>query len=59
MKKQWISILIVGMAFGTAWAIRGQFGHEQGAAWAAGVGALALVLVVPHYMRNKTHKRVT
>lgn len=45
MKKQWISILIVGMAFGTAWAIRGQFGHEQGAAWAAGIGALALVLV--------------
>ncbi|MEI6677117.1 MAG: hypothetical protein WCL21_00835 [Mariniphaga sp.] len=45
MKKQWISILIVGMAFGTAWAIRGQFGHERGAAWAAGIGALALVLV--------------
>ena len=33
------------MAFGTAWAIRGQFGHEQGAAWAAGIGAMALVLV--------------
>lgn len=45
MKKQWISILIVGMTFGTAWAIRGQFGHEQGAAWAGGIGALALVLV--------------
>lgn len=45
MKKQWISILIVGMAFGTAWAIRGQFGHEPGAAWAGGIGALALVLV--------------
>jgi hypothetical protein len=45
MKKQWISVLIVGMAFGTAWAIRGQFGHEQGAAWAAGIGALVLVLV--------------
>ena len=45
MRKQWISILIVGLAFGTAWAIRGQFGHEQGAAWAAGIGALAMVLV--------------
>ena len=45
MKKQWISCLIVGLTFGTAWAIRGQFGHEQGAAWAAGIGALALVLV--------------
>jgi hypothetical protein len=45
MKKQWISILIVGLTFGTAWAIRGQFGHEQGAAWAGGIGALAMVLV--------------
>lgn len=45
MKKQWISILIVAMTLGTAWAIRGQFGHEQGAAWAGGIGALALVLV--------------
>ena len=45
MKKQWISVLIVGLTFGTSWAIRGQFGHEQGAAWAAGIGALALVLV--------------
>jgi hypothetical protein len=44
MKKQWISILIVAMTLGTAWAIRGQFGHEQGAAWAGGIGALALVL---------------
>ena len=45
MKKQWIGILIVGMTLGTAWAVRGQFGHEQGAAWAGGIGALALVLV--------------
>ncbi len=33
------------MSFGTAWAVRGQFGHEQGAAWAAAIGGLALVLV--------------
>ncbi len=45
MKNQWISILIIGLTFGTAWAIRGQFGHEQGAAWAGGIGALVLVLV--------------
>jgi hypothetical protein len=45
MKNQWISILIVGLTFGTAWAIRGQFGHEQGAAWAAGIGAMGMVLV--------------
>jgi hypothetical protein len=44
-QKQWINILIVAMTLATAWAIRGQFGHEQGAAWAGGIGALALVLV--------------
>ncbi len=42
-KQQWFSILAVAMSFGTAWAVRGQFGHEQGAAWAAAIGALALV----------------
>lgn len=45
MEKSWVSLLIVGMTLGTAWAIRGQFGHEQGAAWAGGIGALALVLI--------------
>ena len=40
-----LSILIVGLALGTAWAIRGRFGHEQGAAWAGAIGALALILV--------------
>ena len=47
MKKrsQIINFLIVAMSFGTAWAVRGQFGHEQGAAWAAGIGGLSLVLV--------------
>ena len=40
-----LGILIVAMALGTAWAIRGQFGHEQGAAWAGAIGGLALVLV--------------
>ncbi len=39
------SLLITGMAMGTAWAIRGQFGHEQGAAWAGGIGSLAVLLV--------------
>ena len=43
--NSWFSILVVAMSFGTAWAVRGQFGHEQGAAWAAGIGGLALVLV--------------
>ena len=44
LKPQWISILIVGLSFGTAWAIRGQFGHEQGAAWAGAIGGLSLIL---------------
>ena len=38
-------VLIVALALATAWAIRGQFGHEQGAAWAGAIGGLALVLV--------------
>lgn len=33
------------LAFGTAWAVRGKFGHEQGAAWAGAAGAMALILV--------------
>ncbi|WP_140157711.1 hypothetical protein [Arenibacter amylolyticus] len=40
-----IPMLIVAMALATAWAIRGQFGHEQGAAWAGAIGGIALVLV--------------
>ena len=38
------SILLVGIAFGTAWAIRGQFGHEPGAAMAGIIGGAALLL---------------
>jgi hypothetical protein len=45
MKNQLITILIVAMTLATAWAIRGQFGHEPGAAWAGAIGGLALVLV--------------
>ncbi len=44
-KKQWLSILVVALSLATAWAVRGQFGHEQGAAWAGAIGGLALVLV--------------
>ena len=44
-KKNGIGILIVALSLATAWAIRGKFGHEQGAAWAGAVGGLALVLV--------------
>lgn len=43
--KQYIGILIVGLILATGHAIRGQFGHEQGAAWAGAMAGLALVLV--------------
>lgn len=38
-------ILPVALALGTAWAARGQIGHEYGAAWAGGIGVLALIAV--------------
>ncbi len=38
-------MIMVGMSLGTAWAIRGKFGHEQGAAWAGAIGALSVLLV--------------
>ncbi|WP_162416309.1 photosystem II biosynthesis protein [Cyclobacterium roseum] len=44
-KNTVISLLLAGMALGTAWAIRGQFGHEQGAAWAGGIGSLCIILL--------------
>ncbi len=48
--KRWtgeilISSVLVGMALGTAWAVRGQFGHEQGAAWAGSIAAIAIVMI--------------
>lgn len=44
-KQLLINLVIAGMALGTAWAIRGQFGHEQGAAWAGGIGGLVILLI--------------
>jgi hypothetical protein len=44
-KQTWFTILLAGMSLGTAWAIRGQFGHEQGAAWAGGIGGLGIVML--------------
>lgn len=38
-------MLPVALAFGTAWAVRGQFGHEYGATWAAAIGILVLLAV--------------
>jgi hypothetical protein len=44
-KQTMFSALVVAMALGTAWAVRGKFGHEQGAAWAGAIGAFSVVLV--------------
>ena len=38
-------ILPVALAFGTAWAARGQLGHEYGAAMAGGIGVLTLIAI--------------
>ena len=40
-----LSLIISGMTLGTAWAVRGKFGHEQGAAWAGAIGALVILLL--------------
>jgi hypothetical protein len=36
-------MLPVGLALGTAWAARGQIGHEYGATWAAAIGILMVI----------------
>lgn len=41
----YLKLILVGMALATAWAVRGQFGHEQGAAWAGAVGVLTLIIL--------------
>ncbi len=45
VKKFAVKIGVVALSLATAWAIRGQFGHEQGAAWAGAIGGLAIVVV--------------
>lgn len=39
------TLLFTALALGLAWAVRGHFGHEWGAAWAGGIGTLALILM--------------
>ncbi len=43
--RQISAFLIVALIMGLGWAIRGHFGHEQGAAWAGAMGALAILVV--------------
>ncbi len=44
-KSFYLNLLIAGMSLGTAWAIRGQFGHVQGATWAGAIGTLSIILL--------------
>jgi hypothetical protein len=37
--------ITVALVLGTAWAIRGQFGHEYGAAWAGAIGMLSVIVL--------------
>ena len=53
--KQYIGLIIVGLTLATGHAIRGQFGHEQGAAWAGAMAGLSLVLVSG---RSDWHKKI-
>jgi len=46
IKSMYLNMLLVGMSLGTAWAIRGQFGHEHGAAFAGSLGSLSVLLLV-------------
>ena len=50
-----LSMIVVAMSLGTAWAVRGKFGHEQGAAWAGAIGALSVILVAK---RNDWYNKV-
>ncbi|HPJ98091.1 MAG TPA: hypothetical protein PKW60_01275 [Candidatus Hydrogenedentes bacterium] len=53
MRKCYV-MLFTALALGLAWAIRGHFGHEWGAAWAGGCGGLALLTGMrdPRWMRR-------
>ncbi|WP_236979082.1 hypothetical protein [Membranihabitans maritimus] len=43
-RQKWLAILMTMLTLGTAWAIRGRFGHEWGAAWAGSLGVVSMVL---------------
>lgn len=45
MKRNTYLLLFSALALGLAWAVRGHFGHEWGAAWAGGIGTLAIILL--------------
>jgi len=42
--KNKTALLFVALSLGLAWAIRGHFGHEYGAAWAGAIAGLAVIV---------------
>lgn len=44
-KQPLYSLVTAGISLGTSWAIRGQFGHTYGAAWAGSIIAIVIVLL--------------
>lgn len=42
--RRGVAFLLVALMMGLAWALRGHFGHEHGAAWAGAIGALAILV---------------
>jgi hypothetical protein len=41
----WRKTLVVALALGLGWAVRGHFGHEWGASWAGGIAGFAVIVV--------------
>lgn len=41
----WMFILLTGLSFSIGWGIRGQFGHEYGAALAGAIGGIAIAML--------------
>lgn len=39
------TMFFTALLLGEAWAVRGHFGHEWGAAWAGAIGAMAVVVI--------------
>ena len=41
----WPQILLTGLSVSIGWGVRGQFGHEYGAALAGALGGMAIALL--------------
>jgi hypothetical protein len=41
----WQFLLLTGPSVSTGWGVRGQFGHEYGAAWAGALGGVGVALL--------------